>query len=635
MSTESITLQALLTKWGYPENSEAPEDLTDIAERIVREADKGLRAGDYVVELGFATQQQVDDLMKNKPSNVLTLEHLSNNISNLRPAIQRIIAFTEKKPYYTKLPAKPSELMEKAEIREACGHETVLIDTPSERPCLVFTENARLKEFEQMARDMRATHPLYKVHAAGPILALGQRTEIYRLLSADTGSIVANDVNNQTNVFTPEKATTEVQKLFVRMLDYAHQKNATNIALVPQANGLVRARYRRAAYMFDMPVVRPFLPDQGLELAQFLHRVSQARYTDDQTNVEGKLQAPADGNLIYRSQEAEVFLRLGFTPLDSAGLDNAPESISIRLIPRTTTHVELARMNVKHSVIKDIHDALLETKGMLLVVGPTNSGKNTTIAGALTLEYEIYGDKRHRLSAEQPVERRISDLLQHAVTARNTYDIMAAALLRQDPDTMYVAEIRSRSSAGAAVRGAGTGTLVLATLHADDAILAVPALRAYINNPNVDSADAAVVNEHDMIEALNLIVGQRLIPHLCPACRRPLAQKKFDQQKAQITAYCSKHGIATPTEPQFNQIAKSMEANPNGCEACDHTGFTDVRPINETLVCTREFKDTLHAMFERGTFRYSELVRFRPRSLFDAALERVFLDEAQVADLFI
>ena len=166
-ATLSPAQQTLLGKWGYPDAQQAPEDLIEIAEQIAN-ARHGVRAGDYVVKLGFATREQVDELMKNKPSNVLTLEHLSNNIDNLRASIQRIVAYTEKRPYYTKLPATPSPMMDKSGIREACGHETVLIDTPSGRPCLVFTENSRLKEFEQMARDKRASNPLYKIHAAGP-----------------------------------------------------------------------------------------------------------------------------------------------------------------------------------------------------------------------------------------------------------------------------------------------------------------------------------------------------------------------------------------------------------------------------------------------------------------------------------
>ena len=292
--------------------------------------------------------------------------------------------------------------------------------------------------------------------------------------------------------------------------------------------------------MFDIPVVRPFPPEQGNELAQFLHRVSQARYTDDQVNVEGRLLAPADGNLIYRSQEAEIFLRLSYTPLDSAGLDTAPESISIRLIPRTTNRVHLDKMQIKPSVITAISDSLRESKGLILLAGPTNSGKSTTIAGALTLEHELFGDRRNRLAAEQPVERRIPDILQHAVTARNNYDLMTAAILRQDPDTVYIGEIRSRSSAAAAVRGSGTGTLMMSTIHADDAILAIPTLRAYINNPIVESAEAAMVNEHDMVEALNLIVAQRLIPRLCK-CREGIEAKTFDSHRSQIEAYCKKH----------------------------------------------------------------------------------------------
>ncbi|WP_207002644.1 ATPase, T2SS/T4P/T4SS family [Trinickia mobilis] len=621
-----------LATWGYTPD-EAPAELVEMAKLSL--STETLRVGDLVVQLGYADRPEVEKLLESKPKNVLTLNHLAEHIDNLRPHIQKMLALTEGRAFYTILPASPSHLLANELIRQACNeYEAVLIDTPSGRPCLVFTECTRLKEYEQMARDKRANDHIYQTCKDGPILAVGQRTEIYRLLSSDTADMIAIDQEHQTRSFTPDQASTEVQKLLVRMLDYAASKGSSNIALQPQRDGIVLVRYRRSGNMYEMPVVPRLNPEQARELNQFLHRISGARYTDTQALVEGRLQAPADGQFIYKSQEAEIFLRLGFTPPDSSGLAFSPESVSIRLIPRSTARVSLKDMKIKQSVITELKNALSETMGMILLVGPTNSGKSTTIAGALTLDYEMHGDTKNRLSAEQPVERSIPGVVQHTIDHRNTYDLMVAAMLRQDPNLAYIGEIRSRSSAAAAVRAAGTGSMVLSTAHANDAILAYPVLRAYISNTHVDNATAAMVTEHDLIEAMNLVVAQRLIPRLCQ-CATTIERRPFDDLRELTKAYCKKHSLPVPSEHQFKQLAHSKVRNPKGCLHCDGTGFDGVVPINETLVFSRELKNALHDMAERGTFHYAQLTRFRERSLFDAAIERVLLDQAQLPSLLI
>jgi type II secretory ATPase GspE/PulE/Tfp pilus assembly ATPase PilB-like protein len=184
------------------------------------------------------------------------------------------------------------------------------------------------------------------------------------------------------------------------------------------------------------------------------------------------------------------------------------------------------------------------------------------------------------------------------------------------------------------VRAAGTGSMVFSTAHANDSILAYPVLRAYISNTHVDNASAAVVTEHDLIEAMNLVVGQRLIPRLCQ-CATTIERRHFEDLRELTKAYCKKHALLVPTEHQFKQLARTKVKNPAGCSHCDNTGFDGEVPINETLVYSRELKNTLHEMAERGTFHYAQLTRFRERSLFDAAMERILLEQAELPSLLI
>lgn len=625
-------IRARLEEWGYVPASEAPADLVRMAEDSL----EAQRVGDLVVKLGYATRDQVEKLLQNKPRNVLALQYLAEHVDNLRPNIQLILALTEALPYFSTLPQIGSTQLKQPAIFEACqAQEAILIDTPSGRPCLVFTEHQRLKTYERMARHQRANDPIFKLCENGPILGLGQRTEIHRLLStSDSTDLVANDESDQIRLFIPAQAETETQKLFVRMIDFAASKKSSNIALHPQRDGIVRARYRRSGKMYDIPVVRALNPDQAQELNQFLHRISAARYTDSNKLVEGRLQAPADGQVIYRSSEAELFLRLSFTAPDSSGLTNSPESVSIRLIPRTTARVNLRDNNLRDETIEAIQAALTESQGMVLTCGPTNTGKSTTLAGAFTLYTDMYGEEKVCLSAEQPIERDIPGLIQHNVDQRNTYDILTAAQLRQDPDLIYVGEIRSRSSAAAATRAAGTGALVLSTIHTMDSVLAYQAIRAYITNTHIDNASAAVVTIHDLIESMNLVIAQRLLPRLCE-CSVVIDTERFEQHKKRTIDYCARHNQKMPNNFMFRRLAHSHKANPKGCEKCDGTGYAGEVPINETLIYTRELKTQLHQMEERGTFRYDLLARARPYTLFDDALNRVLSREIELCDAWI
>ncbi|WP_226034379.1 GspE/PulE family protein [Aquitalea palustris] len=622
-----------LTEWGYSPES-ATDDLRAMAEQSLRF--ETLRAGDVVIELGYATREKVESVLADKPRNVPTLEHLTSQIDNLRPHIQKILALTQGLPYYMVLPDMPHISLQQPHVLKACNeYEAALITTPLGRPCLVFTEFSRLKDYRQMGRAERANDPIHQVLEGTPLLAVGNRTEIYRLMSNDQGVLTALDQEAQTKYFSPDQATTDSQKLIVRILDFAAGKKASNIALVPQPDGIVKVRYRRSGKMYDVPVCPRISPEQAQEVNQFLHRISTAAYTATKKLVEGRLIAPADGQFVYKSQDHEVFLRLSFTNPDASGLGNSSELHSIRLLPRDATRVDLQKLKIKPATINIMKTALSQSQGMILLAGPTGSGKSTTIAGMLSLHYDMYGDTKHRLSAEDPIERQIPGVTHHKIDARNTFDVMMAALLRQDPDLIFVGELRDRASAATCARAAGTGHVVASTVHANDSILAYRAVRAYIANTHVDNASAAVVTENDLIESLNMIVAQRLLPGLCPKCSKTIDQKHFGHVMGMVKDYCANQGLNTPADAQIAQLQKSKVANPDGCSHCDHTGYVGELPINETLVFTRKLKDILHDMAERNSFKYLPLTKYRDRTLFDAALQRVLVGEVALEDALI
>ncbi|MCD5327914.1 GspE/PulE family protein [Chromobacterium piscinae] len=622
-----------LGEWGYSLES-AGDDLKAMAEQSLRF--ETLRAGDVVIELGYATRDKVESVLADKPRNVPTLEHLTSQIDNLRPHIQKILALTQGLPYYMVLPDAPHSALQQPHILKACNeYEAALITTPLGFACLVFTEFSRLKDYRQMGRDERANDPIYQLLEKSPLLAVGNRTEIYRLMSNDRGAVNALQQDAQTKYFTPDQATTESQKLVVRILDFAAGKKSSNIQLAPQPDGIVQVRYRQSGKMRDIPVCPRISPEQAQEINQFLHRISNATYTAGKKLVEGRLIAPADGQFVYKSQDHEVNLRLSFTSPNAAGLSHPSELVSIRLLPRDTSRVDLKKQKIKPATINLMTTALSQSQGLILLAGPTGSGKSTTIAGMLSLHYDMYGDTMNRLSAEDPIERLIPGIIQHQIDARNTFDVLMAAHLRQDPDLIFVGELRDRASAATCARAAGTGHVVVSTVHANNTILAYRAVMAYIANTHVDNANAAIVTENDLIESLNQIISQRLLPHLCPKCSAPINSQKFDNVAGLAKDYCRQHGHTSLTDAQIAQLRKSKAASPDGCSYCDHTGFVGELPINETLTFTRELKDLLHDMAERKSFKPSALAGFRDQTLFEAALQRVLIGEVALQDALI
>ena len=254
-------------------------------------------------------------------------------------------------------------------------------------------------------------------------------------------------------------------------------------------------------------------------------------------------------------QDGRIALRVGGRPID-VRVSTLPtghgERAVLRLLEKDTGRLQLERLGMAPDVLTQLDQLIRQPNGIVLVTGPTGSGKSTTLYAALS-RLDTAGT--NILTVEDPVEYDLPGIGQTQVNPRIDLSFAKAlrALLRQDPDVIMIGEIRDLETAQIAVQAALTGHLVLATLHTNDAVSSVTRL--------VDMG----IEPYLLASTLQGVLAQRLFRKLCSQCRLSLPDGR-------------------------------AQLNPQGCAACSHTGYSGRSGIHELLV----LDDTLRSMIHDG-----------------------------------
>lgn len=266
-------------------------------------------------------------------------------------------------------------------------------------------------------------------------------------------------------------------------------------------------------------------------------------------------------------QDGRIPLALGGKTLDvrvSTLPSRAGERVVLRILDKDQAGLGLRDLGMDEATLDAYHAALAEPNGILLVTGPTGSGKTTTLYAGLSL---LNTGTRNILTVEDPVEYAVEGVGQTQVNGKvgMTFAAGLRAILRQDPDVVMVGEIRDVETASIAVQAALTGHLVLSTVHTNDAAGAVTRLRDMGVEPFL------------LASTLRLIMAQRLVRRLCPHCRTP---EVADAATTRLV------GI-TPGQTVWR---------PTGCDACGQTGYVGRVGLYETIRVT----DTLRRLITTG-----------------------------------
>jgi general secretion pathway protein E len=243
-------------------------------------------------------------------------------------------------------------------------------------------------------------------------------------------------------------------------------------------------------------------------------------------------------------QDGRIGLSLGGKLLDvrvSTLPSRAGERVVLRILDKDNAGIDLDGLGMPPAIHKLYLDALAEPNGIILVTGPTGSGKTTSLYAGLRL---LNDGSRNILTVEDPVEYAVDGVGQTQVNAKVgfTFATGLRAILRQDPDVVMVGEIRDRETADIAVQASLTGHLVLSTVHTNDAVGAITRMRDMKIEPFL------------LASTLRAVIAQRLVRRLCPACRAPV-------EASAAVAALLKMDEGTPIH----------EAR--GCSECGHSGY--------------------------------------------------------------
>ncbi len=269
---------------------------------------------------------------------------------------------------------------------------------------------------------------------------------------------------------------------------------------------------------------------------------------------------PQDGQISMKVASKDLDIRVSTLPLADG------ESLVLRFLIKESISYELESLGLEADLVKVLLEDISRSAGVILLVGPTGSGKTTTLYSCLN---KINSEEKKIITIEDPVEYRLAGINQIQVHPEIDYDFPTAlrSILRQDPDVIMIGEIRDEETARIAVQSSLTGHLVFSTIHTSSA----PA--AYIRLIDLG------VEEYLINSSLISVVAQRLVRKLCRDCAQPMS---LDQ------AMIDRYGIEHLAEKNSIKTLQAMQAV--GCPACNQTGYKGRVGIIEYLRCTAEIK---------------------------------------------
>jgi len=343
-----------------------------------------------------------------------------------------------------------------------------------------------------------------------------------------------------------------VIRLVNQLIHRAVDMKASDIHIEPFDDGL-HLRYRVDGVLQEFPNPPP------LNLAPAI--ASRIKLLSQMNIAERRL--PQDGRIMTRVKGHELDLRVSTIPTVHG------ESIVMRVLDRESIRLSLATMGFSEDTLRRYQALLSRPHGVLLVTGPTGSGKTTTLYASLA---SIDSESLKIITVEDPVEYQLQGVNQIQVQSQIELNFARAlrSILRQDPDIIMIGEMRDTETAQIGVQSALTGHLVLSTLHTNTAASAVTRL------------EDMGVERYLITSSVNGVLAQRLVRTLCSKCKSPIEMGRDDIELTGMRRFVEQDAITV------------YEAT--GCDACMHTGYAGRTGIHELFA----LDDEMHRVIMTG-----------------------------------
>lgn len=403
----------------------------------------------------------------------------------------------------------------------------------------------------------RATNLQVQVVVASP-------KDIRRMITTlpDSKTFVIDDIiedHDQSEVTLIETTIDDIgdaseiagQSPIIRLVNYviynAVKEGASDIHIEP-AERVMRVRYRIDGRLY-----------KSLEVPVNLLNAVTSRIKIMASLDISERRLPQDGRVHVMLDGRKVDLRISTFP------GNRGEKTVIRVLDTRSVSLNLRDLGFAEDVLEPLQAGIRAPNGIILVTGPTGSGKSTTLYAALN---EIASMENNICTVEDPIEYHLSLINQFQVQERVglTFSKALRTLLRQDPDVIMVGEVRDEETARTAIQAALTGHLVLSTLHTNDSPSAITRLVNIGVEPYLISA------------ALNAVLAQRLVRRVCPKCRTP-------------------YELPRPMRKTIERMGYGMDVfyKGAGCKRCRNTGYSGRVGVHELLLVDDRIRDAIVA----------------------------------------
>ncbi|MFP2958955.1 type II secretion system ATPase GspE [Myxococcus sp. 1LA] len=320
-----------------------------------------------------------------------------------------------------------------------------------------------------------------------------------------------------------------------------------------------------------------------------------------QLNIAEK-RLPQDGRIRIKLAGRDIDIRLSTIPTSFG------ERIVMRLLDKTATLLDLAEIGMSQKTLESMEAVIKRSHGIILVTGPTGSGKTTTLYGALS---KINTPDLNILTVEDPVEYQLKGIGQMAISPKIglTFAQGLRSFLRQDPDVIMVGEIRDKETAEIAIQASLTGHLVLSTVHTNDAAGAVTRL--------VDMG----VEPFLVASSLTGILAQRLVRRVCPDCRVPFEPTDAELKELghSVASFKQRYGV--------DRIYKA-----SGCPSCNRNGYRGRTGIYEFLPVDDDVRQLVLKNVDASTIKRSATSKGMTTLLDDGA-RKIALGETTIAEV--
>ncbi|MEK7522680.1 MAG: GspE/PulE family protein, partial [Patescibacteria group bacterium] len=355
------------------------------------------------------------------------------------------------------------------------------------------------------------------------------------------------DLNKENNNSNVQLQQAPIAKIVSTILEFSVKGRASDIHIEPEETR-TKVRYRIDGIL-----------QEKLSLPRTIHDalVSRIKILSEMKIDEKRI--PQDGRFTYKSTKEEVDLRVSTLPTVFG------EKVVMRLLKKTGGIPTLSELGFGGPQLKELEEAIAKPYGIILITGPTGSGKTTTLYSILS---RLNKPTVNIVTLEDPVEYQITGInqVQINVQAGLTFATGLRAFLRQDPNIILVGEVRDKETTQLAIQAALTGHLVFSTLHTNDAVTAIPRL--------IDLGAESFL----IASVLTAVLGQRISRKICPYC-------KVSYQAPPETVVNIK-SVLGPLFPKKYESTPVLLSKGKGCQECGKTGYLGRIAIFEILKVT-------------------------------------------------